>query len=102
MIGSTLPLAWRLLVLQRNSRIAAISRHKKVGQRVSTRRELLRNGTLIASGSVCMRLLSALDRREGEAIQDGGRHWTIGNDLVKRTLSFDSKSGLVTQQFADL
>jgi len=49
-----------------------------------------------------MRLLSALDRREGEAIQDGGRHWTIGNDLVKRTLSFDSKSGLVTQQFADL
>jgi alpha-galactosidase len=28
--------------------------------------------------------------------------WTIGNDLVKRTLSFQPKLGLVTQQFSDL
>ncbi len=64
-----------------------------------TRRELLRNGTLIASGSACARWAFAT-AGSGQAMAD--KTWTIGNDVVRRTLSFPAKSGLVTQQFSDL
>src|SRR4029077_19299291 len=72
---------------------------KKAGPRVITRRELLRNGTLIASGTVCAPWMTAMpDWNQATA----DKTWTIGNDLVKRTLSFQPKLGLVTQQFSDL
>jgi alpha-galactosidase len=71
---------------------------KSAGKKPLTRRTLVRNGALIASGSLCMPWASAVAYSAANADQT----WTIANDLVKRTLSFQSKSGLVTQQFSDL
>ena len=63
-----------------------------------TRRKLLRDGALIASGSMCMTWIPAV----AQAPANTDQRWTIGNDLVKRTVSFQPKTGLTTEEFSDL
>ena len=68
-----------------------------------TRRRLLRNAALMASGSLCASWASGLAETAGDA-----QTWTIGNELVKRVLVFRPRTaapvniGLFTQEFSDL
>ena len=74
----------------------------KVGG-VLTRRKLLRNGTVIASGLLCVPCIQSLPGFEdgSPAVETAGKSWTIGNDLVKRVVNFSS-GGLYTEQLSDL
>ena len=66
-----------------------------------TRRRLLRNGALIASGSLGVPWASGF-------AQGAEQTWTIGNELVKRVVAFHANRqvpvppGLFTQQLSDL
>ena len=67
-----------------------------------TRRELILNGALIATGSVC----TSLDLLAQAATGSAARTWTIGNDLVSRTVSSRAGGagpdiGLVTEQLSE-
>src|SRR5438094_266937 len=68
-----------------------------------TRRRLLRNGALMASGPLWAPWASSLTETA-----DDGQTWTIGNDLVKRVIVFRPRTaapvniGLFTREFSDL
>jgi alpha-galactosidase len=72
-------------------------------QTLVSRRELIRNGLLVASGSVCAPRLfaEALNGQANPAIA-ASQTWTIGNELIKRTISFQPQAGIFTQQFSNL
>ncbi len=63
---------------------------------------MLRNGAVMASGSICASWVSNLARAAAPFEQT----WTIGNDLVKRIVTFRLAepllSGLFTQQLSDV
>jgi alpha-galactosidase len=70
-----------------------------------TRRRLIRNGALVVSGSLCTHSVPGFPHIEGGASSAGdntAKSWTIGNELVKRVLTFVSDGGLFTEQFSDL
>ena len=73
-------------------------------QEIVSRRKLIQNGLLIASGYACAPLAfaDATSAVSIEAAPEGEKTWTIGNDLIKRTLAFKPQTGLFTQQFSDL
>src|SRR5579863_4044103 len=66
-----------------------------------TRRRLLRDGAIIASGAMCSPWTAGL-------AADTNQTWTIGNDLVKRVVTFGAgtgtpwEAGLFTEQLSDL
>ena len=68
-----------------------------------TRRRLLRDGAVMASGAVCASRTSIVAQTTDEL-----QTWTIGNDLVKRVIAFRRQTaapvnvGLYTQEFSDL
>ena len=72
------------------------------GNYMLTRRRLLRNGAALATGSICASWVSNLARAAAPFEQT----WTIGNDLVKRIVTFrlgePLLSGLSTQQLFDV
>ncbi len=69
-----------------------------------SRRELIRNGLLVASGCACApgAFSQALNGQANPAIADASQTWTIGNELIKRTIAFHPNAGLFTQQFSNL
>jgi alpha-galactosidase len=74
------------------------------GERL-TRRRLIRNGAFIASGSFCSGWVLGLPRIESGASSAADiteKRWTIGNEMVKRVVSFVPGKGLFTEQFSDL
>src|ERR1035441_4523738 len=68
-----------------------------------SRRELIRNGLLVASGCACApgAFSQALNGQANPAIADASQTWTIGNELIKRTIAFQPSAGLFTQQFSN-
>jgi len=40
--------------------------------------------------------------RDNPGVDDAGETWTIGNDLIARTVTFQPKTGLFTEQLSDL
>src|ERR1035441_1428326 len=69
-----------------------------------SRRELIRNGLLVASGCACApgAFSQALNGQANPAIADASQTWTIGNELIKRTIAFHPNAGLFTKQFSNL
>ena len=69
-----------------------------------SRRELIRNGLLVASGCACApgAFSQALNGQANPAIADASQTWAIGNELIKRTIAFQPNAGLLTQQFSNL
>ena len=69
-----------------------------------SRRSLIRDGLLVATGSVCgpwaSASIPAMDDRS--LVQDAAGSWTIGNGIVSRTVEFEPGAGLFTQRFTDL
>jgi alpha-galactosidase len=67
-----------------------------------SRRELIRNGMLVASGCAVapLTLTKALYAQQNSAASDGSQTWTIGNDRIARTIAFLPKKGLFTRQFS--
>jgi alpha-galactosidase len=69
-----------------------------------SRRSLIQSGLLMAAGSVSGPYLfgagaSADDKPEAGSEKNS---WTIGNDLISRTLTFQPKTGLFTERLSDL
>jgi alpha-galactosidase len=70
-----------------------------MGENLLTRRRLLRDGAVFASGSMCAPWAGGLvQTNAGKAEQA----WTIGNELVKRVVVFQADAGLATIQMSDL
>jgi alpha-galactosidase len=69
-----------------------------------SRRELIRNGFLMASGCACApwAFSEALNGQASPSAADPANTWTIGNDLIKRSIAYQPKTGLFTDQFSDL
>ena len=66
-----------------------------------TRRRLLQNGMAVAAaGSVLPEFF--LYGSPAQASVDSSRTWTIGNELITRTLTCKSGGGLYTERFSDL
>ena len=69
-----------------------------------SRRRLIQNGLLVTAGGTGLpaffsELAGAAERSISE---NQGRSWTIGNDRITRTVSFQQKEGFITQRFSDL
>lgn len=77
---------------------------KNSHQNFVNRRELIRNGLLLASGCVCTPWALGDDSpgQAASAIPQGSRIWTIGNEQIARTLVYSPKAGLYTHQFNSL
>ena len=60
-----------------------------------SRRQLLRDGVLVTSGCACAPLISFAQANESKS-------WTIGNDHIKRVITFQSGKGLFTTQLSAL
>jgi hypothetical protein len=60
-----------------------------------TRRRLLQGGALVVSGLACAR--RAWSPAWGEVAGTSGTEFSIGNDLIERTLSFEPETGLSTR-----
>jgi hypothetical protein len=75
----------------------------KTGALVS-RRTLMRNGLLLASGCACAPscLAKALYRLATAGAADGGQSWTIGNKQIRRKIAYEAKTEVFTEQFSDL
>jgi hypothetical protein len=74
------------------------------GERL-TRRRLIRNGAFLASGSLCSCWVLGLPRIESSGsspVDIAEKRWTIGNEMVKRVVSFVPGRGLITEQLSDL
>ncbi len=69
-----------------------------------TRRMLIRSGAVIAAGSLCPPWALGVTRDESASSDAGSaaKSWTIGNELVKRVVSFTSGAGVFTEQLSDL
>jgi alpha-galactosidase len=69
-----------------------------------SRRRLIRNGLLMATSCVCRPWAfgETSDLRDNPGVDGAGETWTIGNDLVARTVTFQPKTGLSTERFSDL
>ena len=68
-----------------------------------SRRRLLQNGLLVASGCACAPwALCALAGAQDKPEKVDGETWTIGNGMMTRTLVFQPKTGLYTRQLSDL
>lgn len=66
------------------------------------RRDLIRNGLLIASGCACAPLAFGEDSLPQTAPSGATQTWTIGNELIERILVYNPKAGLYTHQFNSL
>ena len=69
-----------------------------------SRRRLIQSGLLMAAGCAWKpSLLAAAQGAVGSSdSKAAAKTWTIGNDRIGRTLAFDPKTGLFTQQLSDL
>ena len=65
---------------------------KDAGPVLVTRRKLLQGGALVVSGVVC-----APRAAWGEVASTSGTEFSIGNDLIERTLAFEPETGLSTR-----
>ena len=74
------------------------------GRILVSRRELIRTGALVASGCALLPwpFAEASTTQELSSSADAGQSWTIGNDRIKRVVTFLPKTGLFTKQFSDL
>jgi alpha-galactosidase len=77
---------------------------KNSHQNYVNRRELIRNGLLMASGCVCAPWALGEDslQQANPAASGTDQSWTIGNELIARTLVFSPNSGLYTHRFTSL
>jgi alpha-galactosidase len=66
------------------------------------RRELIRNGLLLASGCVCAPWALSEDSPGQAAATGAAQSWTIGNEQIARTLAYSPSAGLYTHQFSNL
>jgi alpha-galactosidase len=66
------------------------------------RRELIRNGLLMAGGCVCAPWALGADSSGQTAPAGADQTWTIGNEQIARILVYSSKTGLYTKQFNGL
>jgi hypothetical protein len=70
-----------------------------------SRRRLIQNGLLVTAGGVGLPALfpelagADIERPISEA---EGRSWTIGNDRITRTVTFQPRQGFFTERFSDL
>jgi alpha-galactosidase len=71
---------------------------------VISRRSLIRDGLLVATGSAWgpWASLGMRVKNEQNSRGDGDESWTIDNGIVSRTVRFDPGAGLVTRRFSDL
>jgi alpha-galactosidase len=69
---------------------------------VISRRSLIRDGLLVATGSAWGTWAGISARSEQPIGTDGDESWTIDNGIVSRTVRFDPAAGLVTERFSDL
>ncbi len=69
-----------------------------------SRRRLIQSGLLMAAGCAWKPSLLAAAQGAvgGSDSKAAAKTWTIGNDRIGRTLAFDPKTGLFTQQLSDL
>ncbi len=69
-----------------------------------SRRGLILNGVLMASGCICApwALGEDLNGEPNSENGDGGKRWIIGNEQIKRTIVYRPTTGLFTDQFSDL
>jgi alpha-galactosidase len=77
---------------------------KDAARTLVSRRELIRTGSLMASGCALLpwRFAGASESQETSSGKDVGQSWTIGNDRIMRGITFQPKTGLFTGQFSDL
>ncbi|MDR3735782.1 MAG: alpha-galactosidase [Acidobacteriaceae bacterium] len=77
---------------------------KNTGRTLVSRRELILTGSLVASGCAILPwgFAGASETQEASSGADEGQSWTIGNNQIKRLITFQPKSGLFTEQFSDL
>lgn len=69
---------------------------------IVSRRAVMRNGLLVVAGCAWgPGALQGMPPGDSTAAEDGGQSWTIGNELVARTLSFVPGRGLFTEHFID-
>ncbi len=68
------------------------------------RRELIRNGLVLTSGSIGLHRLpwELAQAQEPSGLESPTRRWTIGNDRIQRTIVYFRKGGLCTEGLADL
>ncbi len=69
-----------------------------------SRRRLVQNGLLLASSRLWLpwNFSEAASAQQNAAAAGSGKTWTIGNDLITRTVAFQPQTGLFTQRFSDL
>jgi alpha-galactosidase len=69
-----------------------------------SRRDLIRNGALVASGCAWTpRILgTAFHGQSAPGASNASQRWTVSNDRIKRTIAFDPTKGLFTEQLSDL
>ena len=69
-----------------------------------TRRRLMRDGALAASGALCLPWArgSAAAEIRTDSGDDRSSRWTLENDQVKRVIAFQVERGLFTEQFSHL
>ncbi len=77
---------------------------RKASKALLSRRKLIQNGLMMAAGCAWRpSIFAAAQNVEAiPASKAAAKTWTIGNDRIGRTLAFQSKTGLFTQQFSDL
>jgi len=73
-------------------------------QTLVSRRELIRTGALLASGCAFLPcgFAGASEEQDTSSAANAGQSWTIGNDRIRRVITFQPKIGLFTEQFFDL
>ncbi len=77
---------------------------KNAGDACVTRRTVIRNGLLVASSCVCKPWAfgAVPGVLENPSVDPTAQAWTIGNDQIARTVTFQPKTGLFTRQWSDL
>jgi alpha-galactosidase len=77
---------------------------KEAAEALLSRRRLIQNGLLMAAGCAWRPsfFAAAQNAEDYPGSDTATKTWTIGNDRIGRTLAFQPKTGLFTQQFSDL
>lgn len=77
---------------------------KDAKEALLSRRKLIRNGVLVAAGCAWRpSFVASAQGLEGNSASGvAAKTWSIGNDRIARTIAFEPKTGLFTQQFTSL
>ena len=66
-----------------------------------TRRKLLQDAALITAGGITLPTLMTAQAQTSAKSNSAPHFWTIGNDSIKRSISFEPGKGLLTTVFSD-